>query len=160
MACVTLAMKSPSNYTSLSGTPLPLFARSRRQQTQRRTLLLLFGGSVTLLFMTGWQLRMLSVSEARDELVHSHSHSPYMTDADALSCMYANSTLLVPQERENGRRCDQRYTLMLVADRDQSSRNDSTGDWRSVLRRGSLCRLRRGGFSVTWLDEVQLSSQL
>jgi len=155
-------MKSPSNYTSLSGTPLPLFAkRSRRGQAQRKMLLLLFGGaSLMLLLVTSWQLRMLSVSEARDQLVHSHSSSPHMTDADALQAMYANTTQLVPQELESGRRCEQRYTLMLVADRDQASRNESTGDWRSVLRRGSLCRLRRGGFSVSWLDEVPLSSRL
>jgi len=88
-----------------------------------------------------------------------------MSDEEALFAMYPPTAERVPQSHTGDpTACERRYTLLLVSDMDELTQHPN-GTWRSSLRRGSLCwrgpdAPRAAAFSVSWVDEVPLTSAL
>eukprot|EP00316_Scyphosphaera_apsteinii_P020474 CAMPEP_0119336932 /NCGR_PEP_ID=MMETSP1333-20130426/92939_1 /TAXON_ID=418940 /ORGANISM="Scyphosphaera apsteinii, Strain RCC1455" /LENGTH=367 /DNA_ID=CAMNT_0007347869 /DNA_START=299 /DNA_END=1402 /DNA_ORIENTATION=- len=117
---------------------------------------------MVLVTLTATAWCSLTMHDSPDVQVQTTSGAPVMTDEDALLSMYPLNTLSVPQQTEQAwTDCEQRFTLLLVADRDLAAHNVSERTWHSALRRGSLCRLRDSlQFTVTWLDEVEVTSRL
>ena len=91
-----------------------------------------------------------------------------MSDDEALEAMYPPTAERVPKSHSGEQpasACESRFTLLLVADQDRETPR-ANGSWHSTLRRGSLC-LRTPtahdaapSFSVSWVDEVPLTSPL
>uniref|UniRef100_A0A7S4BDA4 Soluble calcium-activated nucleotidase 1 n=1 Tax=Chrysotila carterae TaxID=13221 RepID=A0A7S4BDA4_CHRCT len=167
-------MHSPSKYALLGaaargnggsylrgGHTLPLFRLARKGVSRGALVQALLCAGFFFLVVVAIAATSLSRGPNNDVQVLSVSASPVMSDADALLAMYPFATASVPQQTElDASECERRYTLMLVADNDRASHNASAAEWHSALRRGALCRRKGGGFSVTWLDEVPLTSQL
>lgn len=169
-------------YSALGGTPLPMY-RSKSplflgQRTWRRHLLAAAAVCfvcVNLLIL--YSFSQLSTQEAGEEDQRLRSlralpGAPIMSDAEALVAMYPASRLgvqggMFPEgmphrsEAELRKDCAQRWTLLLVEDPDEASADrHRAGRWHSTMKRGSLCRGRDGAWSVSWLDEVVLSSSI
>ncbi len=175
---------SPSTkrtYSSLGGTPLPLYGKRQpylqQQRARRRRRLVVIGCLVFVLInVTFWVLLSShEASEDEDRLrsMRGRAGAPIMTDDEVLAAMYpldASSTHSA-SAAGLGKECAQRWTLLLVEDPDEasaepppaaSSAGGGSGQvsrWRSTLKRGSLCQ-SGGRWSVTWEDEVILSTSL
>lgn len=152
-------------YTTLSGSPLPLFhargrlsygsygrtARLSRSQLKARNRCLLCTPIALSVVLTLMLFRSMSDSRDAKKLLlpddlgaAAERAAPVMSRADALAAMYAPASLSSHRARAaSSERCAQRYTLMLVADSDAASRDadaDGGGRWHSSLKRGTLCR--------------------
>ncbi|KAL3917105.1 MAG: hypothetical protein SGPRY_006539 [Prymnesium sp.] len=152
-----------AKYSTLNGTPLPLFARQRMssRKSLRRLLcyaVLLFGLLNVVTWYTLVTHETREIDESRGRLLHGLPRPPVMTDRDALAAMYPSSAGRVPLGSNSSIACAQQHTLLIVADMDRASRNGSV--WESFLRRGSLCLLGNGSYHVSWVDEVPLRSRL
>lgn len=152
-------------YTTLSGSPLPLFhakgrlsygsygrtARLSRSQLKARNRCLLCTPIALSVVLTLMLFRSMADSRDAKKLLlpddlgaAAERAAPVMSRADALAAMYAPASLSSHRARAaSSERCAQRYTLMLVADSDAASRDadaDGGGRWHSSLKRGTLCR--------------------
>ena len=157
--------KLVSKYSALGGTSLPLFAKKAsqrgRRSSLRRIICIAIAVFALLNLIMWWMLSAHEADETNNRLrsMLATPGAPVMTDSEALTAMYPPSAERVPQRRSNTPPCARSHTLLLVADRDEASRN-GTGAWASFLRRGTLCSQANGSFSVEWLDEVPLISPL
>ena len=167
------ALRTPlkSKYSTLQGTPLPLFARRRSsglQRQVRRTPVAAAGALCCvlsllpmLLLWTSFSARPSLDAEARLRALQAAPGAPVMRHAEALAAMYPPTLQRVPGwHHHNHTTCADRFTLLLAADMDVASRDPEHGRWRSSLRRGSLCQQSDGGFHLEWIDEVPLTSAL
>ncbi|KAL1522402.1 hypothetical protein AB1Y20_017392 [Prymnesium parvum] len=149
-------------YSTLDGTPLPLFARQRAASRSSLRRLLCLGIVVfSLLNALTWHSLLHHQSIASNErmlALRAAPGAPLMTHGEALEAMYPWSADRVPLSHNHSRPCTQQHTILIVADMDRDSRNGSV--WESSLRRGSLCLLLNGSYTVDWLDEVPLRSTL
>lgn len=155
-------VRGVGKYTTMGSTPLPQFVGRRAGRRRRLRWLFMLG---VCLFMTINALMWCSIlsldAEQRDDHLLSLRASPgppVMTTADALAALYAWSSDRVLLSRNSSIPCVRQHIVLLVADMDEASCKGSV--WESYVKRGSLCCLSNGSYTVVWVDEVPIRSSL